>query len=397
MLTFHQAFIPTTIYLPTSHRLLLIMKKLKKIILCIFGLRLKYLTNKKISHLYKALNHKITISSGIRKDHKRLWAPLNPSLNKKWQVVYSTISGIIDHRYITEYDYYHNVEPKLNNKGLSEAYCDKNNYHHLLPQHLLPEVYLRNIEGVFYDQSYELINKQSAFDHLPQVENSRIILKKALDSGGGRQVELFVLRNGIYADNNGNILSLDYLNKHFDDNYLVQEYIIQYPYFQRFNETSVNTVRIFTYRSVLSNEIIILQSVLRIGKPGAIVDNQASGGIAVGIRFDGSLNGFAVNKKGERINSVNGITLSKIEPIPMFLEMNEMAISIAKKFVYHRLLGFDFCVNSEGLIKLIEVNNKNNEINFYQMSNGPLFREFTNEIIDFCKQRERSFTADFKI
>ncbi|NCC74446.1 MAG: hypothetical protein EOM06_13775, partial [Sphingobacteriia bacterium] len=280
---------------------------------------------------------------------------------------------------------------------LSEAYCDKNNYHHLLPQHLLPKVYLRNIEGVLYDQNYKLINNQSAFDHLPQVDNSRIILKKALDSGGGRQVELFVMRNGIYADINSNILSLDYLNNHFADNYLVQEYIIQQPYFQRFNDSSVNTVRIFTYRSVNTNEIIILQSVLRIGKPGAIVDNQASGGIAVGIGAGGTLNGFAVNKKGERINSVNGITFNSIEPIPMFQEMNEIAISIAKKFVYHRLLGFDFCIDNEGLIKLIEVNNKNNEINFYQMSNGPLFREYTNEIIDYCKLQKRSFSADFKI
>jgi len=72
-------------------------------------------------------------------------------------------------------------------------------------------------------------------------------------------------------------------------------------------------------------------------------------------------------------------------------------LKMAGLYPYQRLLGFDLCVDREGNVRLIEVNNRNNEINFFQMAGEPLFREYTGEVVNWCAGRPKSFLIDFDI
>lgn len=83
--------------------------------------------------------------------------------------------------------------------------------------------------------------------------------------------------------------------------------------------------------------------------------------------------------------------------IPGFSIMKENACLIAKKYFYQRLLGFDFCFTNNNEVKLLEINCKNIETNFLQMSNGPLFGEFTDEIIEYCLKNKKSIVLDFEV
>ncbi|MCK7537993.1 MAG: hypothetical protein MZV63_47075 [Marinilabiliales bacterium] len=69
-------------------------------------------------------------------------------------------------------------------------------------------------------------------------------------------------------------------------------------FFARFNESSLNTVRILTYRSVRNEDVFVLHRLLRAGRRGSVVDNQASGGIACAIDNDG-LMALGIDKSGE--------------------------------------------------------------------------------------------------
>lgn len=160
----------------------------------------------------------------------------------------------------------------------------------------------------------------------------------------------------------------------------------------------MNTIRLFSYKSVINNQIYILQGVFRIGKPGSIVDNQAAGGLACAIDLETSkLNNFVSDKYGNKYYQFNNINFSNDYYIPHLQEMKELAIYIASRLFYFRLLSFDFCVDNMNNIKLIEINNKNHEINFYQFNNGPLFNSFTEEILSYCKDKPVNFLIDFKI
>jgi hypothetical protein len=61
------------------------------------------------------------------------------------------------------------------------------------------------------------------------------------------------------------------------------------------------------------------------------------------------------------------------------------------------LLGFDFCVDENANVRLFEVNNLYVGVINQQMSTGPLYREFTDEIIDYCLNNKNKRSFVFKI
>jgi hypothetical protein len=78
-------------------------------------------------------------------------------------------------------------------------------------------------------------------------------------------------------------------------------------------------------------------------------------------------------------------------------EIRDTALEVASCYRYSRLLGLDFAVDKGGEVILIEVNDSNNEINFFQMSSGPLFGTFTEEVVSLCRSLPRSFVIDYII
>lgn len=332
----------------------------------------------------------------IIKRHIEKWKPLKLNVNILWYKVYSSVLNIEDDNFIPEDIYYSIVEPSLNNKILSKAYSDKNFYDMLYNKNLFPTTIIRNIDGTFYDEEYR--NIKISEEVLTSYLNNftKIIIKPAVDSGGGHNVIVFAKRKDLFYSGN-EILSINYLNKKFDKNYIIQDYLVQHDFFNTFNPSSLNTIRVFTYRSVKDNQINILHTILRVGKPGSNVDNQASGGISINISSDGFLNNFAIDKYGNKSYSVNDIELNSDIKVPYIDSIKNITTEIAAKNIHHRLLGLDFTVDLNENIRLIEVNNQNNEINFYQMNSGPLFGKFTAEVIEYCTKNSKSFVLDFEV
>jgi hypothetical protein len=79
----------------------------------------------------------------------------------------------------------------------------------------------------------------------------------------------------------------------------------------------------------------------------------------------------------------------------MHHRMIEIAQELASQFPYHRILGFDFCVNQNGQVQLLEVNCKNIEVNFMQMNNGPLFQDHLARIIAFTNTNRKQHLFEF--
>ena len=370
---------------------------IKKLIYFLFSGYTTIKLNRKISLIYKSLVNIRNIPSNNLIAHEQMWKALGSKPNLKWYKTYFTINGIDKPEYISETIYYNKVELILNNRTFSEAYCDKNFYHRYIDNDLLPFIYLRNIQGNYYSNCYKIISGNFTLNDLIPKEANRVIVKKAIDSGGGRGVDLFIRKSNCFQNITGQVLTRQYLELQYGKNFIVQEFVSQHEYYSQLNQTSVNTIRILTYRSVATNKIIPLQSVLRVGMKGSIVDNQASGGIACGINKDGKLNSFAINKGGNIFYKINEIPICEIPPVYKFNDVLKYAIELASLNFYHRLIGFDFCVDNTGKVKLIEINNRNNEINFYQMNNGPLFREYTDEIIQFCSKNAKNICFDFEV
>lgn len=363
---------------------------IKKLLISLFKLKTEIQLKRKIKLIYGNLKKNsslVSLDDSLITKHKNLFIRyFNKKVNIKWLKSYITVSNINDYRYIPENIYYNYIEPKLNNYHLSKAYADKNFYELFFPElkNIFVKTYLRKINNCFYDTNFNLISNTQNIEKLID-KTQKYIIKPSIDSGGGINV-FEITGNDIF----------NFINKDYD--FIVQEKIIQHSFFSQFNESSVNTIRLFSYKSVINNQIYILQGVFRIGKPGSIVDNQAAGGLACAIDLETSkLNNFVSDKYGNKYYQFNNINFSNDYYIPHLQEMKELAIYIASRLFYFRLLSFDFCVDNMNNIKLIEINNKNHEINFYQFNNGPLFNSFTEEILSYCKDKPVNFLIDFKI
>ncbi len=367
---------------------------IKKFIYKALSFRLNYLFGKKLNRLAKGILIKAKNTNQFN-EYKNYWKHKGLKANELYYLLYSEVSENPSPKYVPENLYYTYFEPALNNRAMLKAYSNKNLYQKIYDQsELFPKVFIRSINGAFYTAEYNHCNNLGKC--IEDLKPEAFIIKLALDSGGGRGVELFVKNDNRYISNNGLVFEPNNISKAFGADFVIQEYIKQHAFFNRFNESSVNTIRVFTYRSVVDESIHILHSVLRIGQPGSIVDNQASGGMSCGI-INSRLNAFAIDKKGVRYLKAGTYNFEERAEVPFFDNMLNEAKKIAKQNHYARLLGLDFCIDANSQIRLLEVNNANNEINFYQMNNGPLFGEFTDEIVNWCLNKPKTICLDFSV
>ncbi len=349
----------------------------------------------KIISLQAAANAWIKPSGEETVSHVDFWKPMVKNVNTDWLLIYGNISGLFDPHFVPESVYYTLMEPCLNNKAFAKGYNDKNYYSLLIDKSLLPETYLSNIEGELYDSNRKYLGTEDAI--LMILRRASFVIKPAVDSGGGRDVSLWHLRGEVFVSDNDDRLTVEEILHRYGKNYIIQEVLDQHPFYERYNHSSVNTVRIVTYRSVADNKVHVINMVFRVGALGKITDNQASGGFACGITSDGCLNGKAVDKNGNVYTSVNGVELESGLKLEGIDQMISVATENATRFCYSRILGFDLCIDTKGKVRIIEINNINLEINFLQMLNGPLFGVFSEEVRDYCVMKPRSFIIDFDV
>ena len=319
----------------------------------------------------------------FNQDYQGFWGKYSGKKNVRQAQLLAQISGINDIKFLSEEVYYTQVEPALNRRLFAMAYADKNFYEHYLRgnEDLFPYACVRGMNGVWFDSNYNPITEE--FEE--NCNHTELILKPSIDTSGGANVELVRRQmDGSWCINEESFASLRQLLEHKagkSSHFVLQERIRQHPWFAAWNQSSLNTIRMMTYRSVVDNAVHPLGAVVRFGRPGSLVDNQAAGGLTCGVLKNGKTGSFVCDKMG-RFKGEDSAWLSVMQSeVPMFKKMVEIAQDIASQYPYHRLLGFDFTVNDKEEVKLLEINCKNIEINFLQMNTGPLLGDFTEEIL----------------
>ena len=176
-----------------------------------------------------------------------------------------------------------------------------------------------------------------------------------------------------------------------DDSYNVNLVFEQSSFMNQFCRTSVNTLRIVTYRSVKDDLIHIPATIMRIGKDGSLVDNAHAGGCFIGVSpIDGSLGKYLSDQWGLTNIIFNGIDFSKSDyKIPDFELVLDFAKEVAKKIPYHRLLALDVALDKNGKPKLIEFNVSAFSSWLFPFVGQIPFGKWTEEIIEHCSKKTR--------
>lgn len=266
-------------------------------------------------------------------------------------------------------------------------YADKNMFNRILPASFMPRTIMRRMRGVLTDEAYAPVGPLSD-DTLSRLTGSarKVVMKPTLDTCSGHGVMLFEKEHGSNAFiNRKSGKKLDtVLIAQFNHDFIIQEAVEQHPFMARFNPTSVNTIRVATYRSVADNKVHVLSSVLRMGATGSVVDNATGGGMIAGVDETGRVGNYCFDVNGKRSDSHNSINFKEQSlVVPHFEEIKSLAKKVAGMLDYCRLVQHDIALDSEGHPLLIEYNVTAFSCWLAQFAGQPAFGDFAKEIRDY--------------
>ena len=313
-------------------------------------------------------------SSDVERAHLDLWKPIGRRPKMDTLRICANISGRLDIRIVPEELFACEVEDALRPATWAATVAHKSLYGRFFPQQLFPRSFLHRINGEYYDSGLTIVPTDEAA-RLARGLPYPVIVKPNWGSSGGVGVSIAATEKDLLGE-----LAVR-------SDCVVQEYLYQHPYFQQFNSSGINSVRLYTYRSPQSGRVHILNHALRMGKGGSL-DNETAGGIVCYFADGGRLNMYAVDKYGRKYmdHPDTNICFADATPVPSLGNLYEIAIALSNTIPI-RLAGWDFCMDLEGRWRCLEVNVQGNTIRFSQYAGIPFFGDLTEEVIECCRLR----------
>ena len=312
-------------------------------------------------------------SKAKEKAHRDYWTAFNSNFRPDTLRICEAISGDADRKVIPEEIFQADIEPSLNRIPEAHYLENKSFYNRWFSQGIFPKDYLHNIDGELLNGNYEPLSP----DYLAALAEKilyPVVLKPNRDSWGGNEIH--------FIENSEELLIKIKERK----NYVVQEKINQHELQSRLHPPSLNTVRVYLYKSVSDNKTHIVNIAQRMGNGGKL-DNVASGGLISLVQDDGRMHGYALDQYGQKFNThpVTGFSFNL--EVPEFEAMKNLAVMVASKLFLLRVMGLDLCYDSSGTWRIIEINTKGHSIRFAQYPGRPFFGRLTDEVINYCKQK----------
>lgn len=298
---------------------------------------------------------------------------------------FSRLNGINSDRYLSMDVYYFYVIPALNRHDFKDAYLDKNIYSELFPDVRQPGTVVKNIHGHFYRDGEEVSLDQA----IQAVQDAGVdmIIKPTVETCNGEGVEQI---RSLDSD------SLHALFAHYDYNFIVQEKVKQHPQLQQVNPTSLNSMRLYTYRRVDGTyEYLYPFAHMRFGGKGAIKDNVSQGGGTCLIHEDGAVDDRVFRFKSMQVSSLKRETGVEGLVIPHYGQVIDALLRMHRRLPYFDFVGWDVTVLSDGQPLLIEFNLVPS-VEGPQMMAGPMFGDFLDEVIDRARQARNAKLQTYK-
>lgn len=318
---------------------------------------------------YCKKNNIVEINSDYSKQAKEYWKKYGQNISTIFHQWYSGCNGIKDPRYIPEDLFYDKIERFFNNVELEQAYVDKGMYGLLYSSIKQPTTIIVNINGVFYDDKYNIICEEEVLKKLN--EANAFVIKPTRDSGGGKNVRFINLDK--------ESVDLIELLRQYSKDYIVQKPLVQHPVLASIHKESINTIRAMSIHE--DGKVRIVSTVLRIGVGDSNVDNECSGGINCGVSTDGYLSDVAFDGSGKKYDKHPQGFIFKNGYVPSYTKIIDIIIEQHKKMPHFGLISWDFTVGEDGEPIMIELNLRWQGLNFHQLHNGPLFGADTENIL----------------
>ena len=287
---------------------------------------------------------------------------------------YTEKTGEFCKEYIPDDIYFNKINHYYNDFNAFKTVDNKTNYDKLFPTIHQPVILATRKNGFWYIMD-NIVSVESVINLLKKEPCA--FVKRATDCGGASGV--FYLENQSDEQLIKDFKSI--INK-IPTDIAIQRQVVQHKSIAELNPNAVNTMRILT---VLQKDgsVKVYSSLLRIGGGEGHVDNFCSGGVAVGIDDEGKLKKYGYYLNGDKI-TIHPVTNKEFlgYQLPSF-EAAKKLVREAHVYVPHfRMVSWDVAVEEDGTPILIEANLSDGQLDFHQLTNGPLFKDDTKNILD---------------
>jgi len=311
-----------------------------------------------------------------------------------WHRLYQSYTGNFDYQYVPEILFSTKMELKANKRLEVLPYEDKNMLSVIFQDEIVktPQTYIMCVKGKFFNEKRNFISKQDAIDIIKNITEkgcTNLVAKITVDTNSGKGVKILQLENGTDKKTNQ---SIQQIISNMGDNFVIQEKIEQHEAFSKLNASSVNTLRVVTYMT--KKEIAVAPIIMRIGQGGALVDNAHAGGMFIGVSDEGRLLKEAYTEYQNRYTKHpdTGIVFEGYM-LPYMEEVKKSAIRLHRKLPMLDYVSWDFTVDKDGNIVLIEANLHSQTIWLAQMAHGKsFFGNNTAEMLNTLKNKKRGET-----
>lgn len=286
-----------------------------------------------------------------------------------WHRLYMSYTGKFDCQYIPEYIYSTKLE-LLQNRRLSVLPFENKNMLSIVFGEMCkqPETIIMCIKGHYFDENRKLISKATAIDIVKKYIGQAFI-KVTVDTNSGRGVRMLELRDGV------DITSHQKCEEIFDEtggDFVLQKRIVPHLAFRKLYPNAINTLRVITYMT--SEKIKTAPIVMRIGQGGGVIDNVHAGGMFIGVTDSGELLGEAFTENQTRyVKHPDTGVVFKGYKIPCVPQIREVAITLHERVPMLQFVSWDFTVDEEGKIVLVEANLHSQAVWISQMAHGKSF------------------------
>lgn len=269
--------------------------------------------------------------------------------------------------------WYNEIRAKMNPKDQlyaleNKALCDV-----YFPQLRFPEVYVRRLNGYFFDKDMNFITEDVAIKILSA--KKEFIIKPAIGSEQGDGVKKIK-----------NTISTDWKSLFMEEglNFIAQEVLKQAPEIEKLNPSSLNCFRVTT---LWIDGKFGYSTALKVGKEGAFRDNWNCA-YWVNVTDDGLLSEFGYDYNINAVSKTdNGIVFKGVQ-MPKYKEMIAHLKQMHKAiFPNCGVVGWDVTIDKDYNICIIEYNLWDPGTNIEQFVSGDFFRPFRDRMLNYINKK----------
>lgn len=309
-------------------------------------------------------------------------------ISNRWHRLYEACNGVYKVDYFPEYLYSIYLEKKINNYSYCNVFADKSLndilFNNKIKNVRTPDFFVFNNRGIFYDFNRNIISIEKVFEILKNIGDA--VIKPTRDTSSGNGVKIVNFSNGINTRTEESIKDI-LLN--YRENFIVQEKLQPCDELKTLYPNAINTVRIISY--ITGDTVCTAPISLRIGGGGGEVDNIHAGGMVISVGDDGLLGksayrlGWGDNfEKFEKHPDTNiAFENYKLHFIP---NMIDVAKALHTQAASIGIISWDFTVDSNDNIVVVEANYIGQSVWFPQMISGEsFFGDNTKNILKFLR------------